>query len=169
MARKLNCRPAGTHAMLYVGHMGLSVPVRPYELVTYPDGGLRSCGNDLSLWFIALLDGGRYQGTRVLDAATTAEMLRFQYAGSNVPDDVIVSEKNAGIFWSTKFNVTRIGHGGSDPGVRAEILSDLDHANAVVMLSNTSLDGSNAKLQVELYDMLWAHALELRAQAAAAR
>ncbi|QJD69647.1 beta-lactamase family protein [Xanthomonas campestris pv. badrii] len=161
--------PAGTHAMLYVGHMGLSVPVQPYELVTYPDGGLRSCVNDLSRLFIALLDGGRYQGTRVLDAATTAEMLRFQYAGSNVPDNVIVSEKNAGIFWSTKFNVTRIGHGGSDPGVRAEMLSDLDHANAVVMLSNTSLDGSDAKLQVELYDMLWAHALELRAQAEAAR
>ncbi|MBB3858195.1 CubicO group peptidase (beta-lactamase class C family) [Xanthomonas arboricola] len=160
--------PAAAQATLYVSQFGVSVPIPPYELTTYPDGGVRTSVNDLSRLFIALLDGGQYQGVRILDATTTAQMLRFQYTAANKPDNVALNEKNSGIFWSTKYNVTRIGHGGSDPGVHTEMLSDLAHDNAVVLISNTSLDSSDTRVNAQLFDDLWAYALELRQQAAPA-
>lgn len=157
--------PAAAQATLYVSQFGVSVPIPPYELTTYPDGGVRTSVNDLSRLFIALLDGGQYQGVRILDATTTAQMLRFQYTAANKPDNIALNEKNSGIFWSTKYNVTRIGHGGSDPGVHTEMLSDLAHDNAVVLISNTSLDSSDAKVNAQLFDDLWSYALQLRQQA----
>ncbi|WP_349792898.1 serine hydrolase domain-containing protein [Xanthomonas sp. WHRI 7064] len=160
--------PVAAQATLYVSQFGVSVPIPPYELTTYPDGGVRTSVNDLSRLFIALLDGGQYQGVRILDATTTAQMLRFQYTAANKPDNAALHEKNSGIFWSTKYNVTRIGHGGSDPGVHTEMLSDLAHDNAVVLISNTSLDSSDARVNAQLFDDLWAYALELRQQAAPA-
>nr|WP_236494199.1 serine hydrolase [Xanthomonas phaseoli] len=160
--------PAAAQATLYVSQFGVSVPIPPYELTTYPDGGVRTSVNDLSRLFIALLDGGQYQGVRILDTTTTAQMLRFQYTAANTPDNVALNEKNSGIFWSTKYNVTRIGHGGSDPGVHTEMLSDLAHDNAVVLISNTSLDSSDARVNAQLFDDLWAYAVELRQQAASA-
>lgn len=85
-------------------------------------------------------------------------MLRFQYTEANKPDNVNLKEKNSGIFWSTKFNVTRIGHGGSDPGVRAEMLADLSRQVAVVLLVNTSIEGADAKVYNDLLKDLWTHA-----------
>lgn len=161
--------PAGTHSTLYVGQSGLSIPIPPYGLTTYPDGGVRTSVNDLSRFFIALLDGGQYQGKRILSPEATADMLRFQYTAGHHPDNVELSEKNSGIFWSTKFNVTRIGHGGSDPGVRTEMLSDLSHDTAVVLMVNTSVEGAEAKVYADLLADLWAHADALRRQGAAPR
>jgi hypothetical protein len=120
---------------------------------------------DLSRFFIALLDNGQYQGTRILDPSSAAEMLRFQYTEANKPDNVLLSEKNSGIFWSTKFDVTRIGHGGSDPGVRTEMLSDLQKHVAVILMTNTSLSEAEGKVYVSLFDDLWQYATTLEQQA----
>ncbi len=108
----------GKHSTLYVGQEGFSVPILHYGLVTYPDGGVRTSVADLSRFFIALLDGGQYEGTRILDEASTAEMLRLQYTETNKPENVSLAEKNSGLVWSTKFDTKKICHGGYDPGVR---------------------------------------------------
>ena len=71
-------------------------------------------------------------------------MLRFQYTESNKPDNVNLSNEdsvNSGIFWETRFDVTRIGHNGSDPGVRTVMLSYLAREVGVVLFVNTSLSG----------------------------
>ena len=154
--------PAGSHSTLYVGQSGLSIPIPPYGLTTYADGGVRTTVSDLSRFFIALLNGGQYQQARILDTRTVEEMLRFQYTDAHKPDNVTLNEKNSGIFWSTKFNVTRIGHGGSDPGVRAEMLSDLSHETAIVFVTNTSIEGTEAKVYGDLLNDLWQHAELLR-------
>lgn len=158
--------PPAAHSTLYVAQDGFSIPIPPYGVTTYPDGGVRTSVADLSRFFIALLDGGQYQGTRILDPSSATEMLRFQYTDSNKPDNVLLGEKNSGIFWSTKFNVTRIGHGGSDPGVRTEMLSDLQKHVAVVLMVNTSVPETESKVYASLLDDLWQHAatLERRAQ-----
>jgi hypothetical protein len=52
-------------------------------------------------------------------------MLRFHYTGADKPDNVTPPEKDSGIFWQTKFDSTRVGHGGSDPGVQTEMLANL--------------------------------------------
>ena len=120
---------------------------------------------DLTRFFIALLDEGQYEGARILKKSSAAEMLRFQYTAENKPDNVILSEKNSGIFWSTKYNVTRIGHGGSDPGVRTEMLSNLSKDVAVVVMTNTSTSGPEAKVYASILDDLWKHAEALGRQA----
>ena len=154
----------GKHSTLYVGQEGFSVPIQHYGLVTYPDGGVRTSVADLSRFFIALLDGGQYEGTRILDEASTAEMLRLQYTEANKPDNVILAEKNSGLFWSTKFDTTMIGHGGSDPGVRTEMLSNLSKDVALIIFVNTSLSGPEAKVYNDLFKDLWQHAEALKAQ-----
>ena len=133
--------------------------------MTYPDGGVRTSVADLSRFFIALLDGGQYEGTRILDEASTAEMLRLQYTEANKPDNVILAEKNSGLFWSTKFDTTMIGHGGSDPGVRTEMLSNLSKDVAVVIFVNTSLSGPEARVYNDIFKDLWEHAEALKLQA----
>lgn len=156
----------GAHATLYVGHEGFSIPIQLYGITTYPDGGVRTSVSDLSRFFIALLDGGQYEGTRILDAASAAEMLRFQYTEANKPDNVLLNEKNSGIFWSTKFDVTYIGHGGSDPGISTQMLSTLDKDMAIILMVNTSLSGKEAAVYNALLDDLWKHAATLKQRAA---
>ena len=157
--------PPGAHSALYVVQDGFSIPIPQYGMTTYPDGGVRTSVADLSRFFIALLDGGQYQGTRILEPSATAEMLRFQYTEANKPDNILLSEKNSGIFWSTKFDVTRIGHGGSDPGVQTDMLSDLQKHVAVVLMVNTSVSEAEAKVYTSLLDDLWRHATSLELQA----
>ena len=120
--------------------------------------------SDLPRLSIAVLNNGEYQGARILKPASVAEMLRFQYTETNKPDNVALAEKNSGLFWSTKFNVTRIGHGGSDPGVRTEMLASLSKDVAVILFVNTSLSEQQAKVYAGLMDELWRYAEGLKAR-----
>jgi CubicO group peptidase (beta-lactamase class C family) len=103
---------------LFVSQDGVSIPIQPYEITTYPDSGIRTSVSDLSRFFIALLDGGAYQGTRILSPEMAAEMTRFQFSGSNRPRNFPAEDGNSGLFWRTKLNGTRVGHGGNDPGAQ---------------------------------------------------
>jgi CubicO group peptidase (beta-lactamase class C family) len=128
------------HSKLYVAQKGLTIPIPLYQITTYPDGGVRTSVSDLSKFFIALLNDGVYEGTRILDKRSVDEMLRFQHTDANKPLNVDnIQEANSGIFWRTKFNGTRIGHGGSDPGVQTEMLSNLSKDIGVILFTNTSL------------------------------
>jgi CubicO group peptidase (beta-lactamase class C family) len=111
-----------------------------YGLLTYPDGGVRTSVADLSRFFLALLNGGAFDGARILRKESTAEMLRFQYTAEHKPENVALNEKNSGIFWSTKMDVTLIGHGGSDPGIKTEMLATLDGKVGTILFTNTSVD-----------------------------
>jgi hypothetical protein len=119
--------------------------------------------SDLSKFFIALLDGGAYQGTRILDAAMAAEMKRFQFSGANRPENFPAEEGNSGLFWRTKFNGTRVGHGGNDPGPSAEMEADLAGEIGIILFSNTSLAGPDLRSFIEILNALWVHAESLRA------
>lgn len=158
--------PAHRHAQLYVAQSGMAIPIPLYGGTTYPDGGVRTSVADLSRFFIALLNDGAYQGTRILEPETVAQMLRFQYTPANKPDNVKLDQKNSGIFWSTKYNVTRIGHGGTDPGVKTEMLSDLNKDIGIIFFTNTSLDEQQFRDYERILDALWQRALTLKQEAA---
>lgn len=161
--------PAQRHARLYVAQNGLSIPIPLYGGTTYPDGGVRTSVADLSRFFLALLNDGAYDGARILQRRSVREMLRFQYTAANKPDNVALDEKNSGIFWSTKFDVTRIGHGGSDPGVKTEMLSDLDKRIGVIVFSNTSLGDAQMPVYNAIIEALWTRALTLEHERAQRR
>lgn len=150
------------HATLYIAQDGLTTPIQLYEGTTYPDGGIRTSVADLSKFFIALLNDGEYEGARILDKSSVAEMLRFQFTEANKPDNVDLAEHNTGIFWRTKFNVTRIGHGGSDPGVQTEMLASLSKDIGVILFSNTSLSDEGKRQYYAIFLELWKHAEALK-------
>jgi len=85
----------GKHSKLYVAQEGLTIPIPLYELTTYPDGGVRTSVSDLSKLFVALLNDGVYEGTRILDKLSVDEMLRFHYTDSNKPVNVSLQEVNS--------------------------------------------------------------------------
>ncbi len=152
------------HSKLFVAQKGLTIPIPLYDGTTYPDGGVRTSVADLSKFFIALLNDGTYQGTRLLDQSSVDEMLRFQYTDTNKPENIDFQQdpKNSGIFWSTKFNVTRIGHGGSDPGVQTEMLANLSKDIGVILFSNTSLAGEELGPFYAIFRELWKHGETLK-------
>jgi CubicO group peptidase (beta-lactamase class C family) len=154
--------PPAEHATQYVGQNGFTIPIPPYGLPTYPDGGLRTSVHDLARLLAALLDGGELDGARILDADTVAEMQRFHYAGAAVPDNVDPAEKNSGIFWQTKFGGTMMGHGGHDPGVQAEMEASFDHRIGVVLVSNTSVSEPEMKYFAAVFKKLWERAEAMR-------
>lgn len=60
--------------------------------------------------------------------------------------------------WATKFDVTRIGHNGSDPGVRTMMLFDLGREVGVILFTNTSLGGQEMRHYAAIVLELWKHA-----------
>jgi CubicO group peptidase (beta-lactamase class C family) len=153
------------HSKLYVAQNGLTIPIALYELTTYPEGGVRTTVSDLSKLFIALLNDGVYEGTRILEKRWVDEMLRFQYSDSTKPGNVSLQEINSGLFWATKLDVTRIGHNGSDPGVRTEMLSNLSKDVGVILFMNTSLSGEEMRHSNDISRELWKHAEALKNEA----
>ena len=155
------------HSTLHVRQNGFTIPIPPYGLVTYPEGGLRTSVADLSRLFIALLGDGTHAGGRVLGKAALAEMLRFQFDATHKPDNLDLREDNSGLFWATKLDVTRIGHGGSDPGLKTEMLASLDKDLGVVLFSNTSLAEQDMRHYFAVFMALWKHAEALQAMSGA--
>lgn len=154
--------PAAKQARLYIGQGGMSVPILPYGLTTYPDGGVRTSVADLSRFFSALLRGGEYDGTRILDAASAEEMTRFQFTETSKPANVALNKLNSGLFWATKMSATRIGHGGSDPGLRTEMLANLSRDIGVILFFNTSLSEPEMRSFDGIHKAVWAHAETLK-------
>ncbi len=153
--------PDATHSRPYVAQYGLAIPVPHYQTTTYPDGGLRSSVADLSRLLAALVGGSG----GVLDAETLREMKRFQFSAENKPANMDLEKENSGLFWATKFNKTRVGHGGSDPGVRAEMLASPSGEIGIVVLANTSLDGPALGSFVPILQALWKHGEAVKAAA----
>lgn len=159
--------PPAQHAKLYVAQGGLVIPIQLYEGTTYPDGGVRTSVADLSRFFIALLNEGEFEGARILEKKTVDEMLRFQYTESNKPENVNLSGEdsvNSGIFWATKSDVSRIGHNGSDPGVRTMMLCDLQKEVGVILFTNTSLCSEEMRSFSAIFNELWKHGVSLKNQ-----
>jgi len=156
------------HSTLFMSQNGSPVPIPHYGLTTYPDGGVRTSVADLSRFFIALLNGGEDQGTRILDARMAAEMVRFQFTDANRPENFPAADGNSGLFWRTKYNGTRVGHGGNDPGIKADMLADASKNIGVVLLVNTStsLSGPEQRVYSDLFEALWKYAESLRGGAA---
>ncbi|AOS43190.1 Beta-lactamase [Lacunisphaera limnophila] len=153
------------HSNLYMAQ-GLAVPIQLYGLTTYPDGGLRTSVEELARFFIALLNGGEYQGVRILDQASVDEMLRFQYNPANPPDNVKLSGEgalNSGIFWATKDSLARIGHNGADPGLVTMMLADADKQLGVILFTNTAVQPEDGEVYRAIFDDLWQLGMNLKA------
>ena len=136
--------------------------IQLYEMTTYPDGGIRTSVDDLSKFFVSLLNEGKYKNTSILKSETVKEMLRFQHTETNKPEIVDINNLYQGIFWATKLGATRIGHNGSDLGVRTFMLSDLNKEFAVILFFNTKLDDKDEGLYFGIYEELYKYAKDFK-------
>jgi len=152
------------HSTLYEKQGAITKPIQLYGLTTYPDGGVRTSVTDLSKFFICLLNDGEYDGTRILEKKSVDEMLKFQFTALNKPGNVNLEELNSGIFWATKRNLTRIGHGGTDPGVKTIMLSDTSKEIGVILFTNTSLNEEATNKFGDIYNELYSYAFKLKSQ-----
>jgi CubicO group peptidase (beta-lactamase class C family) len=151
------------HARLYQKQPDSSIKLIPlYGMTTYPDGGVRTSVNDLSHFFICLLNDGKFQNRQVIKEKTVQEMLRFQFDDAHKPENIEPAKLNSGIFWSTKMGGKRIGHNGSDFGVRTFMLSDLKKEVAVIMFINTSLLETEEAKFFDIYNELYQYGIQIR-------
>lgn len=152
-----------SHSKLYDNQTDTLKLIPWYGEATYPDGGVRSSVADLAQFFIALLGDGSCQGKRILQKTSVETMQRYQFTTENKPVNVDLSRLNSGIFWATKDKATKIGHGGTDPGVKTEMLADLTKDVAVILFSNTTLtDKALFKYYFGIYEDLWTYAYALK-------
>jgi CubicO group peptidase (beta-lactamase class C family) len=104
------------------------VPYGQYGQPNYPDGMLRTSANELSRFLIAYMQGGIYEGRRLLEETTVQEML-----SSQTP-----LEEDQGLVWFQKSigDRTLWGHDGSDNGAAAELWFDPEAGTGVVLMTN---------------------------------
>lgn len=139
------------HARLYQYKEDSLVTIPWYEITTYPDGGLRTSVEELSKFFIALLNDGVVDKNRILKKESVNAMQQFQFSADNKPDNLDLLKKNECLFWRTKYSGKLIGHGGSDPGIKTEMLTNLSKDVAVILFTNTDLNSK--KLSNAYYDI----------------
>lgn len=113
-----------------------------YGLATYPDGGLRTCVEELTIYLQTIMNKGIYKNGKLLEEASVEEMLR------PFPKDKLPKKKkngNQGIFWefeeySTYKETHLIGHTGGDPGVSTFMMYDPKAMIGYIAFFNTDLD-----------------------------
>ncbi len=148
------------HSKLYDKKSDTLKTIALYTFPTYPEGGVRTSVSDLATYFTVILNDGTYKGVKILEKESVRMMKEFQFNATNKPENINLAKQNSGIFWATKLGATRVGHNGSDPGVRVFMLSDLTEEIGVVMFINTSL--SDEGIPFDIYENLYNYALEVR-------
>jgi len=150
------------HTKLYDKSGDTLKPIQLYSFPSYPEGGVRTSVAELSKYFIALLNDGVYNGVRILKKESVQEMQTFQFTALNKPGNMNLAKLNTGIFWATKMGATRIGHNGSDPGVRTFMLSDLAKEIGVILFVNTKLSEKDEGIYFDIYEELYKYAKRLK-------
>lgn len=113
----------GAMATLYFP-AGKQVPA--YRLITYPDGGLLSNAEDLSIFLREMIKA--YSGN--------STYLEPEYAQIMLPGDQDTNRA----FWGMGEKSRNIGHGGSDPGVQTDLQFNADSKIGRIILTNVNAE-----------------------------
>jgi len=109
-------------------------PLPLYSYSTWPDGGLRSSANDLAKYLLMVMNKGKIDHTRILNADSVREMLPATDRDFGI-----------GVFWekgkNTRNGRTLIGHDGSEYGAYTYMQFDPEKQVGIVLLANGD-DGS---------------------------
>jgi CubicO group peptidase (beta-lactamase class C family) len=95
---------------------------------TFPDGTLRTSPAHLARFLLAVMNGGSYRGTQILQPATVRMMLTNQ-----TPLD-----RSQGLIWHTQrfAKMTLWGHSGDDPGVSSNMYFHPETGVGVLLVAN---------------------------------
>ena len=125
------------HSKLYLDAL---TEIPWYRLITYPDGGMITCTNDLGKYMIELIRG--YQGNGILlKPEGYNEFFTKQLKSENFLTD---HGENEGIFLSFTPD-GHIGHSGGDPGVSTYMFFNPQSGIGRILFVNTVLDNIGAE------------------------
>ena len=113
--------PAKLATLYHLGQV-----IQQYHVGHYPASTVRSSISELSHFLIAMMNGGRYRNTRILEEGSVAEMLQTK-----------VSAKGISYIWQL-LGENWIGHLGGYWGVTSSMDMHLDHDIGVILLCNTN-------------------------------
>lgn len=130
------------HANLYLDQKN-RFPL--YDLVTYPDGGLKTSAVDLSKYLIAIAGHDK----KLLTEASYQTMFTAQFSKEHPPKNINLAYRNKGIFWNLYTNGT-IGHDGDDPGVGTYLFFNPATGKGGLFLCNKYLPNKQAIVDVLL-------------------
>lgn len=110
------------------GYFPVGKQVPRYQLITYPDGGLLSNVDDLSIYLREMITA--YSGN--------STYLETEFARLMLPGD----DDSNRLFWGMGAKSRNIGHGGSDPGVQADLQFNADRKIGRIILTNVNAEDS---------------------------
>jgi CubicO group peptidase (beta-lactamase class C family) len=140
---------ADLHAALYDPDLKKR---RLYQLITYPDGGLRTNISDLTAYFRMILNQGELNGIKILENNSIANLMEPRFNPEKLPDNF--TSVNQGIFWEIEKSPMAgeiQGHSGGDPGVSTMMYYLPEIKKGIIYISNTGSDGRN----IEGFNQIW--------------
>lgn len=113
-----------------------------YDIVSYPDGGLKTNSMDLSKFLRDMMNGldGK---SAVLKPASFRQMFTPQFNTLAPPARISLSKRNKGILWNLYTNGT-IGHDGDDPGVSSFMVFNPATGRGGLFICNRYLDDKSS-------------------------
>lgn len=118
-------------AVPYVFQYGKYYPLLHYGILDYPAGGLRTNVLDLSKFLIAHMNGGVYNGTRILSEESVEKMHTIQYPSKHYSFQY-------GLGWQiwVKPSDVYIGHTGGLYGVATKMVFRKSDNTAIIFFTN---------------------------------
>ena len=98
-----------------------------YTFPDYPNGGLRSSLQDLSIFLRAIIQGGTFMGRQILQSSSMDEMKKLEVGST---------EQCLSFYYETIKDKKYLGHSGGEMGVTTEMYFDPHTGLGVVVLCN---------------------------------
>ena len=111
----------------------------------YPDGGINTSINDLTILITTLFNKAKNDGYNLLSEASFNEMFKLQ-----LPASLSTRQR---FFWRDNEDGLT-GHSGSDQGVFTSAYFDLEKQNGVIILMNRDVDPATEKAMDEIRNKL---------------
>lgn len=139
----LDAVPVESHAKIYADN-GEVLP--RYDLITYPDGGLRTNVETLTMYMQEMINCYKGKGA-ILGADSSQKMMKGQLTFTQVGPDK--GDDNYGYYWENNGGNV-IGHNGGDPGILTLMYYYKDIDLAAIFFTNTNvIDNPTAAKQVQ--------------------
>ena len=143
--------PDNLKPLMSEGYKKASEPAKPYEFVqAWPAGSVSTTAEDMSHFMIAHLQGGEYNGVRILQPQT-AELMHAR-AYTNLPQ---LNGMAHGFYEETRNGHRIIGHGGDTQWFHSDMHLMLDHNLGFFVSYNSAGKGD-----ISPRSALWRHFLD---------
>lgn len=130
--------PAEKRAQLYLSN---ALPIPPYQLITYPDGGLYTSIEDFALYLREILRGINGE-SQCLSPDSYQEMTRQQLTPQHFPEGKF--SKHRGLFWALNAEGDNIYMDGADPGIGTYTILTKKGNMGIVLFMNISSYGNES-------------------------